>query len=80
MLIEIYFQQVRDLIESCEILDFFQSRYKKRGLYERFIRRKINLKSNSLLHLRKFVYFEIEIDRKMYSYQYRDAENNLIFR
>ncbi|MEH1962500.1 MAG: DUF6516 family protein [Nostoc sp.] len=29
---------------------------------------------------RKFVYVEISFDRKMYSYQYMNSENNLIFR
>jgi len=33
-----------------------------------------------LLHLREFVYVEISIDRKMYSYQYMNSENKLIFR
>lgn len=80
MLIEVYFQQVRALIEACEIVESFNLELEKRGLYEGFIRGQINLKYNSLLHLREFVYVEIAIDRKMYSYQYMDAENNLIFR
>ncbi|WP_263983390.1 toxin-antitoxin system TumE family protein [Nostoc flagelliforme] len=33
-----------------------------------------------MLHLREFVYVEISPDRKMYSYQYMNSENNLIFR
>jgi Family of unknown function (DUF6516) len=80
LLIELYFQQVRDLIESYEILESFHLDCEKRGFYEGFIRGQINLKYNSLLHLREFVYVEIAIDRKMYSYQYMDADNNLVFR
>lgn len=80
MLIELYFQEVQKLIESYEIVELFNIDYDKRGLYEGFIRVTINFKDNSLLHLREFVYVEITIDRKMYSYQYMDAENNLIFR
>ncbi|HBL10660.1 MAG TPA: hypothetical protein DD379_04490 [Cyanobacteria bacterium UBA11162] len=80
MLVEVYFQQIKELIESCEIVESFNLDFEKRGLYEGFIRGQINLKSNSLLHLREFVYVENTIDRKMYSYQYMDAENNLIFR
>ena len=80
MLIEIYYQQVRALIESCQIVESFNLDFEKRGLYEGFIRGQINFKYNSLLHLREFVYVEISLDRKMYSYQYMDAENNLIFR
>ena len=44
------------------------------------IRGKIDFEDNSLLHLREFVYVEISIDRKMYSYQYMNSENKLIFR
>lgn len=80
MLIELYFQSVHNLIESGKIVELFNLDYEKRGLYEGFIRGIIEFKDNSLLHVREFVYVEITIDRKMYSYQYMDAENNLIFR
>lgn len=80
MLIELYFQEVHDLIESYEIVESFNIDYEKRGFYEGFIRGIIHFKDNSLLYLREFVYVEIIIDRKMYSYQYMDAENTLIFR
>lgn len=80
MLIELYFQSVHNLIESCKIVELFNLDYEKRGLYEGFIRGIIEFKDNSLLHLREFVYVETTIDRIMYSYQYMDAENNLIFR
>jgi hypothetical protein len=80
LLIEAYFQQIHNLIESSEIRELFNLDCEKRGLYEGFIRGKINFKDNSLLHLREFVYVEITIDRKMYSYQYVNAKNNLIFR
>ncbi len=80
MLIELYFQSVQNLIESCKIVELFNLDCEKRGLYEGFIRGTINFKDNSILHLREFVYVEITTDRKMYSYQYIDAENNLIFR
>ena len=65
MLIEVYFQQIRDLIESSEIVESFNLDFEKRGLYEGFIRGQIKLKYNSILHLREFVYVEIAIDRKM---------------
>jgi len=80
LLIELYFQSVHNLIESCKIVELFNLDYEKRGLYEGFIRGIIEFKDNSLLHLREFVYVETTIDRIMYSYQYMDAENNLIFR
>ncbi|MCL6752119.1 hypothetical protein KBT16_14570 [Nostoc sp. CCCryo 231-06] len=80
MLIEDYFQQVQILIESSEIVQLFHLETEKRGMYEGFIRAKLEIKDNSLLHLREFVYVEISLDRKMYSYQYMNSENNLIFR
>ncbi|WP_293164310.1 DUF6516 family protein [Okeania sp. SIO2C9] len=52
----------------------------KRGMYEGLIRGNIDFPDNSVLHFREFVYVEISIDRKMYSYQYMNSENNLIFR
>ncbi|MGB5771162.1 MAG: DUF6516 family protein [Crocosphaera sp.] len=80
MLIEDYFQEIYGLIKSSEIVEAFEIEEDKRGLYEGFVKGKINLKDNSLLHFREFVYVEINIDRKMYSYQYMNEQNNLIFR
>ncbi|MEB3151704.1 MAG: DUF6516 family protein [Sphaerospermopsis sp.] len=80
MLIEDYFQQIQILIESSQIVQSFNIETEKRGMYEGFIKGKLEFQDNSLLHLREFVYVEISIDRKMYSYQYMSSENNLIFR
>ncbi len=80
MLIEDYFQEVRILIESSKIVKIFNLETEKRGIYEGFLRAKLEFKDNSLLHLREFIYVEISPDRKMYSYQYMNSENNLIFR
>ncbi|MEO0012656.1 MAG: hypothetical protein RLZZ535_1045 [Cyanobacteriota bacterium] len=80
MLIEIYFQQIEYLIESCKNVELFNLDFDKRGFYEGFIKGKIDYKDDSLLHLREFVYVEITVDRKMYSYQYMNAQNSLIFR
>ena len=79
-MIEDYFQQIRILIESSEIVKIFNLETEKRGIYEGFLRAKLEFKDNSLLHLREFIYVEISPDRKMYSYQYMNSENNLIFR
>lgn len=80
MLIDLYFQQVNNLTVQFEIIKEYQFNYEKRGLYEGFIRGNLIFKNNSCLYVREFVYVEVAIDRKMYSYQYMDAENNLIFR
>jgi hypothetical protein len=80
LLIEDYFQQIDILIKSSPIVKLFNIEHETRGIYEGFIRGKLEFLDNSLLHLREFVYVEISIDRKMYSYQYMNCENNLIFR
>lgn len=67
-------------MESASIVKLFNLERDKRGMYEGFIRGKIDFDDNSLLHFREFVYVEICFDRKMYSYQYMDSGNNLIFR
>jgi Family of unknown function (DUF6516) len=80
LLIEDYFQQIQLLIQYTEIVNIFNIEIDKRGMYEALIRGKIDFQDNSLLYFREFVYVEITIDRKMYSYQYMNSENNLIFR
>ncbi|NEO18060.1 MULTISPECIES: DUF6516 family protein [unclassified Moorena] len=80
MLIEDYFDQIDILLSSSLIVKGLTIEREKRGMYEGFIRGKINFQDNSLLHFREFVYVEISIDRKMYSYQYMNYDNNLIFR
>jgi len=80
LLIEEYFQQTQIVIESASIVKIFNLERDKRGTYEGFIRGEIDFNDNSLLHFREFVYVEIYLDRKMYSYQYMNSENNLIFR
>lgn len=79
-LIEDYFQQIHYLIQFSKIAKLINLDCEKRGFYEGFVRGKIKFKDDSLLHLREFVYVEIIIDRKMYSYQYMNANNNLVFR
>ena len=71
-MIENYFKRVKLLIQSSQIVASYEIEEDKRGLYEGLIKGKINLKDKSLLHFREFVYVEIAIDRKMYSYQYMD--------
>ena len=80
MLIEDYFQQVQMLLASSAIVKIFNLDCDRRGMYEGFIRGKIDFPDNSFLYFREFVYTEISIDRKMYSYQYMNSQNDLIFR
>jgi hypothetical protein len=46
LLIEFYFQQVHNLIEFAEIVESFNLDCEKRGLYEGFIRGKIDFKED----------------------------------
>jgi len=80
LLIEVYFQQVIDLILNCQVIDCYEVYQEKRGLYEGFFRAKIIFIDQSYLYVREFVDVELTLDRKMYSYQYMSANNNLIFR
>ena len=80
MLIENYFQQLREVIESCTLVQSFNLITETRGESEGFIRGVINFTDGSILYLREFVNVETTISREMYSYQYMDASKNLIFR
>ena len=80
MRIEDYFQQIRQTIEACAVVQTFNVTYDKRGTYEGFIRGEIYFLNGLMLHLREFVDVEITIDRLMYTYHYADSSKNLIFR
>jgi hypothetical protein len=78
--IEVYFQQVRKIIDSCPFLRLSTVTYDKRGSHEGFIRGELDFVDGSVLHLREFVDVEIAVDRLMYVYQYMGAAGNLVFR
>ncbi len=80
MRIEVYFQQIRDIIDACSVVQSSNVTYDKRGTYEGFIRGELYLVDGSVLHLREFVDVETTIDRLMYVYQYMDAAKALVFR
>lgn len=80
MLIETYFKQLQQTIESRAIIQSFNMNFDKRGTYEGFIRGEIHFVDGSILHIREFVDVEITIHRLMYVYQYLDSSKMLIFR
>lgn len=80
MLIEEYFQQVRDIIAACSVAQLSNVNYDKRSTYRGFIRGELNFSDGSLLYLREFVDVKTTIDREMYSYHYENAFKKLIFR
>ncbi len=55
MRIETYFQDIRQVIEACPIMQSYNVRFDKRGTYEGFIKGELYLVDGSTLHLREFV-------------------------
>jgi hypothetical protein len=80
LLIETYFQHVREILDACSVVQSSNVSYDKRSTHEGFIRGEIYFVDGSLLHLREFVDVEIAIDRLAYVYQYMDSSRNLVFR
>ena len=80
MRIEVYFQQMRNLIESCPVIQASNVAYDKRGTYEGFVRGELYFEDSSILHLREFVDVETTVDRLLYVYQYMDTTKALVFR
>lgn len=79
-MIKAYFEEIRGLLESLIIVRSFEIDFQKRDIDEGFIRGNIYFVNGSILHFREFVSVQTRIERKMYSYHYMDASNNLIFR
>ncbi len=80
MRIEIYFQQVRETIDACLVVQSSNITYDKRGTYEGFIQGIVYFVDGSFLHLREFVDVETALDRLIYVYQYMAPEGQLVFR
>ena len=80
MSINVYVRQLRELIESCSLVQLFDITVEDRGKDRGFIRGEINFKDGTLLHWREFVNVKITMERGMYSYQYMTASKELIFR
>ncbi len=80
MRIETYFQQMREIIETCLILQSSAVTFDKRGTHEGFIHGELYFVDGSTLHLREFVEVEAHLNRLMYVYQYMRSAKTLIFR
>jgi hypothetical protein len=78
--IEAYFQQLRDLVDACPVVQSSSITYDKRGTHEGFIRGEIYFVDASVLYLREFVDVETDVERLLYVYQYMDARQQLWFR
>jgi hypothetical protein len=80
LLIEDYFQEVRDIIEACSVVQLSNINYDTRSIYRGFMRGELNFSDGSVLYLREFVDVKTTLVREMYSYHYENASKNLIFR
>jgi hypothetical protein len=80
LLIEEYFQLLREEIEACKVVQSFNLTPERRNDYQGFIRGEIRFADGSVLLWREFVDVKTIVERGMYSYQYMDASNSLIFR
>jgi hypothetical protein len=78
--IETYFQQVRETIDACPVVQSSNVTYDKRSSFTGFIRGEIYLIDDSVFHLREFLDVETDVERLTYAYQYMDAAQELIFR
>lgn len=79
MLIDDYFQTIRDTLEACPAVHSSGVTYDKRTSYVGFIRGTVLLLDGSTLHFREFVDVETDIERYMYAYQYQ-RDDELVFR
>ncbi|NJN96972.1 MAG: hypothetical protein HC875_24190 [Anaerolineales bacterium] len=80
MRIELYFQQIRETVETCLIVQSSNITYDKRGTHAGFAHGELYFADGSTLHLREFVDVETHINRLMYVYQYMSATKTLVFR
>jgi hypothetical protein len=80
LLIEAYFNHLRQAIDSCPVVDSFDITYDKRGSHEGFIRGEVYFVDGSTLHLREFVDVAPRVDRLTYAYQYVDRTGTMVFR
>jgi Family of unknown function (DUF6516) len=80
LLIEDYFQEVRDIIEACSVVQLSNINYDTRSIYRGFMRGEIEFSDGSVFYLREFVDVKTTLVREMYSYHYENASKNQIFR
>lgn len=79
MLIDDYFQVIRETIEAYPAVHSSAITYDKRTSYEGYIKGTILLLDGSTLHIREFVDVETDIERYMYAYHYQRGDK-FIFR
>jgi hypothetical protein len=79
-LIEAYLQSLLDLVAASPIVRASDVTLDKRAPRVGLIRGSLYFVDGSRLHFRELVEAQDEVVRRMYSYHYQDADENLIFR
>jgi hypothetical protein len=78
--IEVYFQQLRSVIEVHPLVASFNVAYDRRSTYEGYVSGELHFVDGSVLYVREYVDVETGIERLMYVYQYLDAAGAFVFR
>lgn len=80
MLIEEYFKEIEDDINSCPFIHNYNLVKDRRSLYIGLIEGVVNFIDNSILRFMEFVDVSRGIEKYKYSYHYEDSHRRMVFR
>ena len=80
MLIDDYFDQLENIINSCGYIQTKIVHKDKRSDYVGYFRADLYFHDDSLLHVREFVSTRVGLVKGTYTYHYQDSSNRIIFR
>lgn len=80
MLLDEYFQQIRNIVDRCSIIQTSTVTYEARSYDRGFLKGELLFINSSILSVREFIKTTSIVDREMYTYQYMNLNNELIFR
>jgi hypothetical protein len=80
LLIEHYFEHIRNRIEQSPVIQTFTITYEKRTSYRGYIRGNVLFVDDTVLHIREFVEVRDTSERLTYAYHYMRSDQRLVFR
>jgi len=80
MLIDDYFDQLENIINSCGYIQTKIVHKDKRSDYVGYFRADLYFHDDSLLHVREFISTRVGVVKGTYTYHYQDSSNRIIFR
>jgi hypothetical protein len=80
VLIDDYFDQLENIINSCGYIQTKIVHKDKRSDYVGYFRADLYFHDDSLLHVREFVSTRAGVVKGTYTYHYQDSSNRIIFR